>query len=131
MELYTAGTGNGQRAAIAVKECGIRCTMHVLNLAQGDQRKPDYLKINPTARIPTPIDPDGPGGQPLTLIQSWAIPGSAGSLRRTTCRKPQSRALSLSSLLPDRRRRSGPLLTVANRDFTARTSFLYSSKRPI
>ena len=73
MELYTAGTGNGQRGAIAVNECDVPCTMHVLNLAQGDQRKPDYLKINPTARIPTLIDPDGPGGQPLTLIQSWAI----------------------------------------------------------
>src|SRR5262249_51525392 len=73
MELYTAGTGNGQRAAIAVNGCGVRCTMHVLNLAQGDQKKPDYLKINPTARIPTLIEPDGPGGQPLTLIQSWAI----------------------------------------------------------
>ena len=72
MELYTAGTGNGQRAAIAVNECGVRCTMHVLNLAQGDQKKPDYLKINPT-RIPTLIDPEGPGGKPLTLIQSWAI----------------------------------------------------------
>ena len=66
MELYTAGTGNGQRAAIAVNECGVPCTMYVLNLAQGDQRKPDYLKINPTARIPTLIDPDGPGGKPLT-----------------------------------------------------------------
>jgi GST-like protein len=73
MELYTAGTGNGQRAAIAVNECGVSCKIHVLNLAQGDQKKPDYLKINPTARIPTLIDPDGPGGKPLTLIQSWAI----------------------------------------------------------
>ena len=33
----------------------------------------DYLKINPTAPIPTLIDPDGPGGQPLSLIQSWAM----------------------------------------------------------
>ena len=32
MELYTAGTGNWQRAAIAVNECGLPCTMHVLNL---------------------------------------------------------------------------------------------------
>src|SRR5206468_8248295 len=56
MELYTAGTGNGQRAAIAVNECSVPCTIYVLNLAQGDQRKPDYLKINPTARIPTLID---------------------------------------------------------------------------
>ena len=73
MELYTAGTGNGQRAAIAINECGVTCKIHVLNLAQGDQKKPDYLKINPTARIPTLIDPQGPDGKPLTLIQSWAI----------------------------------------------------------
>jgi len=73
MELYTAGTGNGQRAAIAVNECGVACKIHVLNLAQGDQKKPDYLKINPTGRIPTLIDPQGPDGKPLTLIQSWAI----------------------------------------------------------
>ena len=73
MELYTAGTGNGQRAAIAVNECGVACKIHVLNLPQGDQKKPDYLKINPTGRIPTLIDPQGPDGKPLTLIQSWAI----------------------------------------------------------
>src|ERR1700732_3732133 len=73
MELYTAGTGNGQRAAIAINECGVTCKIHVLNLAQGDQKKPDYLKINPTGRIPTLIDPQGPDGKPLTLIQSWAI----------------------------------------------------------
>src|SRR3954447_25121697 len=52
MELYTAGTSNGQRAAIAVNECGVPCTIYVLNLGQGDQKKPDYLKINPTGRIP-------------------------------------------------------------------------------
>jgi GST-like protein len=73
MELYTAGTGNGQRGAIAVNECGAACQIHVLNLGQGDQRAADYLKLNPTARIPTLVDPDGPGGKPLILIQSWAI----------------------------------------------------------
>jgi GST-like protein len=73
IELYTAGTGNGQRAAIAVNECGVPCTIHVLNLGQGDQKKPDYLRLNPTGRIPTLIDPDGPGGKPLTVTQSWAI----------------------------------------------------------
>ena len=73
MELYTAGTGNGQRAAIAVNECGATCRIHVLNLAQGDQKKPEYLKINPTGRIPTLIDPEGPDEKPLALFQSWAI----------------------------------------------------------
>ena len=38
MELYTAGTGNGQRAAIAVNECGVPCKIHVLNLGEGDQK---------------------------------------------------------------------------------------------
>jgi len=70
---HTAGTSNGQRAAIAVNERGARCTMHVLNLVRGDKTKPDYLKINPTARIPILIDPDSQGGKPLTLIQSWRI----------------------------------------------------------
>src|SRR5579864_7864562 len=73
MELYTAGTGNGQRAAIAVNECGVACKIHVLNLGQGDQKAAGYMKINPTARIPTLIDPEGPGGKPLIVTQSWAI----------------------------------------------------------
>ena len=73
MELYTAGTGNGQRAAIAVNECGVRCTMHVLNLAQGDQKKPDYLKINPTAR--REIQPDGMADD----LGREPIPGVAGA----------------------------------------------------
>jgi glutathione S-transferase len=44
-----------------------------LNLAQSDKTKPDYLKINPTARIRILIDPNSTGGTPLTLIKSWAI----------------------------------------------------------
>src|ERR1700688_3062275 len=44
-----------------------------VNLGQGDQKAADYVKINPTARIPTLIDPEGPGGKPLTVTQSWAI----------------------------------------------------------
>jgi GSH-dependent disulfide-bond oxidoreductase len=73
MDLYTAGTGNGQRAAIALNECGVNCNIHVLNLGRGDQKAADYLKLNSTGRIPTLIDPDGPGGKPLTVTQSWAI----------------------------------------------------------
>ena len=67
MELYTAGTGNGQRGAIAVNECDVPCTMHVLNLAQGDQKKPDYLKLNPNGSVPTLVDGD------LVLWESAAI----------------------------------------------------------
>jgi len=68
MKLNTVRTGNGQRAAMAVNECDAQCNIHVLNLGQGDQKAADYVKINPTL-----IDPEGPGGKPLTVTQSWAI----------------------------------------------------------
>src|SRR5437868_10618897 len=92
MELYTAG--NGQRAAIAVNECGVPCKIHVLNLGQGDQKAADYLKINPTARIPTLIDPERPGGKPLTIIADCL---------RSHFRIGTSMALPARSLAHDRR----------------------------
>ena len=65
-KLIRPGPATGSAPAIAVNERGARCTMHVPNLAQGDKTKPDYLKINPTARILLLIDPDSSGGKPLT-----------------------------------------------------------------
>jgi GST-like protein len=73
IDLYTAGTANGHRAAIAIEESGLAYRVHKLNLQAGDQRKPEYLKINPAAAIPAIVDDDGPGGRPLALAQSGAI----------------------------------------------------------
>ena len=73
INLYTAGTANGHRAAIALEESGLAYRAHKLNLQAGDQRKPEYLKINPAGAIPAIVDEDGPGGKPLTLAQSGAI----------------------------------------------------------
>lgn len=73
IDLYTAGTGNGHRAAIALEESGLAYRAHKLNLAAGDARKPEYLAINPAAMIPAIVDQDGPGGKPLTIAQSGAI----------------------------------------------------------
>lgn len=73
IELYTAGTGNGQRAAIALEEAGLSYRAHKVNLAQGGTRTPEFLKLNPSGQIPVVVDPEGPGGKPLTLAQSGAI----------------------------------------------------------
>ncbi len=73
IDFYTAGTGNGHRAAIALEESGLAYRAHKLNLAAGDARKPEYLAINPAAMIPAIVDQDGPGGKPLTIAQSGAI----------------------------------------------------------
>jgi GST-like protein len=73
IEFYTSGTANGHRAAIALEESGLAYRAHKLNLQAGDQKKPEYLKINPAGVIPAIVDPDAPGGKPLALAQSGAI----------------------------------------------------------
>jgi len=73
IELYTAQTSNGHRAAIMLEECGLPYRVHRLDLFKGEQQHPDYLRLNPAGQIPTIVDPDGPGGKPLTLTQSAAI----------------------------------------------------------
>ncbi len=73
IDLYTASTGNGRRATIALEECGLAYRVHKLDLAKGDGKKPEFLKIIPAGAIPAIVDPEGPGGKPVTLVQSGAI----------------------------------------------------------
>ena len=70
---HTGPTPNGHRAAVALEETGVPYTVHRLNLAQGDQRRPEYLAINPAGAIPAIVDPDGPDGQPISMFESGAI----------------------------------------------------------
>jgi GST-like protein len=73
IDLYFAGTANGQRAAIALEETGLAYRLHRVDLAKGEQRSPEFLRLNPAGLIPVIVDSDGPGGKPLTLSQSAAI----------------------------------------------------------
>ena len=73
IELYTYGTGNGRRASVMLEECGLPYNVHKVDLAKGEQKAPWYLKLNPAGAIPVIVDPEGPGGKPITLAQSGAI----------------------------------------------------------
>jgi GST-like protein len=73
IDLYTFDTSNGRRAAIVLEECALPYRVHRVDLTKGEQRHPDFLAINPAGAIPVIVDPDGPGGRPLTLAQSGAI----------------------------------------------------------
>ncbi len=73
IDFYTWQTSNGQRVAILLEECGFAYDLHKVNLAKGEQRNPEFLKLNPAGAIPVIVDSDGPGGAPLTLAQSGAI----------------------------------------------------------
>jgi GSH-dependent disulfide-bond oxidoreductase len=73
IDLFTAATMNGRRAALALAECGLAHRVHQLDLDKGDQRKPEFLAINPRGTIPVIVDDSGPGGAPITVTQSAAI----------------------------------------------------------
>ena len=73
IDLYAAPTSNGMRARIALEECGLAYTWHPINLAKGEHKTAEFLKLNPFGQIPVLVDSDGPGGKPVTLHQSTAI----------------------------------------------------------
>ena len=73
MILYTANTFNGQRVSIMLEEIGLPYSVHKVDLAKGDQRQADFLRLNPSGRIPVLVDhADGMSG-PLVITQSPAI----------------------------------------------------------
>lgn len=73
IDLYMWGTANGLRAAVALAECGLERRVHKVDITKGEQKNPEFLKLNPAGAIPVMVDHDGPGGKPLTLAQSGAI----------------------------------------------------------
>ncbi|MBL8532991.1 MAG: glutathione S-transferase N-terminal domain-containing protein [Betaproteobacteria bacterium] len=73
IDLYFAPTANGQRASLALEECGLAYRLHRVDLTKGQQRTAEYLAINPAGQIPAIVDPDGPDGKPFVLTQSCAI----------------------------------------------------------
>ncbi|MGH7152560.1 MAG: glutathione S-transferase family protein [Acetobacteraceae bacterium] len=73
IEVWTWPTPNGHKVHIALEELGIPYKVIPVNIAQGEQFRPEFLAITPNHRIPAIVDPDGPGGNPLRLFESAAI----------------------------------------------------------
>lgn len=73
IDLYTFTTSNGQRVSVMLEATGLPYRTHKIDLSKGEQKKPEFLKINPAGQIPAIVDHGGPGGAPITLTQSAAI----------------------------------------------------------
>ncbi len=58
IDLYTSATPNGWKASITLEELAVPYTVHPIALMKGDQKQPDFLKINPNGRIPAIVDRD-------------------------------------------------------------------------
>lgn len=77
INVYSWPTPNGHKVHIMLEECGLRLgrdwLAHPINIGQGDQFKPEFLKISPNNKIPALVDPHGPDGKPISLFESGAI----------------------------------------------------------
>lgn len=74
IELYYAPTPNGWKISIMLEELGLPYTVFPINIRNGDQFKPDFLKVSPNNRIPAIIDrAPADGGEPVTIFESGAI----------------------------------------------------------
>lgn len=73
IDVYTWPTPNGHKVHIMLEETGLQYRVHGVNIREGEQFKPEFLKISPNNRIPALVDHDGPGGKPISVFESGAM----------------------------------------------------------
>ena len=73
IELHIWPTPNSFKISIFLEEAGLPYTVHLVDIGKGEQFKPDFLQIAPNNRMPAIVDPDGPGGEPISVFESGAI----------------------------------------------------------
>jgi len=73
IELHFWPTPNGWKIAIALEEMGLPYALKPVNIGKGEQFAPAFIAISPNNRIPAIVDPDGPGGAPISVFESAAI----------------------------------------------------------
>jgi GST-like protein len=73
IDFYALTSPNVQKIYIMLEELGLPYKEHFVDVWAGQQYKPEFLKINPNAKVPAIVDHEGPGGKPYTVIESGAI----------------------------------------------------------
>ena len=73
IELYYWPTPNGWKISIMLEECRLPYEVRPVNISIGEQFKPEFLAISPNNRMPAIVDPNGPGGKPISVFESGAI----------------------------------------------------------
>ncbi len=73
IDFYFWPTPNGFKIRIMLEECGLPYKVKPVDISKGDQFKPKFLTISPNNKMPAIVDPDGPGGAPISIFESGAI----------------------------------------------------------
>ena len=73
IQLYSLPTPNGVKVSIMLEETGLPYEPHLVSFETNDQMSPAFLSLNPNNKIPAILDPNGPDGKPISLVESGAI----------------------------------------------------------
>ncbi len=73
IDLYYWPTPNGWKITIYCEEANYPYEIKFVDIRKGEQFEPPFLKIAPNNRMPAIVDPDGPGGKPISVFESGAI----------------------------------------------------------
>ena len=73
IDVYFWPTPNGHKVTIALEELRLPYNLIPINIGKGDQFKSEFLKISPNNKMPGMVDPDRPGGKPISIFESGAI----------------------------------------------------------
>ena len=69
IKLYTAPTPNGHKISCLLEALQMDYEAILVNLSEGEQKKPNFLKISPNGRIPAIVDTEND----LSIFESGAI----------------------------------------------------------
>lgn len=73
IDLYTWPTPNSHKVHIMLEETGTPYNLLPLNIVEGEQFAPDFLKISLNNMVPAIVDREGSDGKPMALAESVVI----------------------------------------------------------
>jgi GSH-dependent disulfide-bond oxidoreductase len=74
IDLHFAPTPNGWKISIMLEECGLPYRVVPVNIAAGEQFRPEFLAISPNNRIPAIVDHQPKdGGEAISVFETGAI----------------------------------------------------------
>ena len=73
IEFFYWSTPNGDKVLILLEELGLNYELKPVNILQGEQYEPDFLKVSPNNKIPAVRIGQGTGAEQQTIFESGAI----------------------------------------------------------
>lgn len=71
--LYAADSPNVVKIYLALEELELAYEAKPVDVMAGGNFSPEFVRLNPNAKVPVIVDQDGPDGQPIRIIESGAI----------------------------------------------------------